>query len=197
MGFNQETMAGPDCFPLRLSPCTPAARHPHPFILTGRCSQTRKFRRFHWQSIHTWNNKCPRLQSITPTSQHTQTHTQTHRQHTHTQTEQRRAERNGGGDAQQDEKRKKQKNRGSAGLPGSQLLPGCWLLLAMSCNCQFILSQAFHHHMQPGWRKPPESLRNLLATSHQQGLPRCGGGQKMCVWRAAADERVPLTLRWF
>lgn len=158
-------MAGPDCFPLRLSPCAPAARHPHPFILTGRCSQTRKFRRFHWQSIHTWNNKCPRLQSITPTSQHTQT--LTHRQHTHTHRQNREGQREMEGVMRNRMKKEKEKkNRGSAGLPGSQLLPGCWLLLAMSCNCQFILSQAFHHHMQPGWRKPPESLRNLLATSH-------------------------------
>lgn len=64
-----------------------------------------------------------------------------------------------------DEERDKKK-RASAELTGSQLLLGCCLLLAMSCNCQFILSQAFHHCSEPGWRKPLESLRNLLAASH-------------------------------
>lgn len=87
---------------------------------------------------------------------HTAKHT-----HIHTETHRRRAEENGGGDEGKDEIK-----RGSAGLPGSQLLLGCCLHLAMSCNCQFILSQAFHHRTELGWRKPPESLRNLLATSH-------------------------------
>lgn len=64
------------------------------------------------------------------------------------------------------EERRGKKRRVSAGLLGSRLLRGCCLLLAMSCNCQFILSQPFHHHTQPGWRKPPESRRNLPATSH-------------------------------
>lgn len=81
---------------------------------------------------------------------------------THTETHRRRAEENEGGDEEKDGKR----GRESAELPGSQLLPGWCLLLAISCNCQFILSQAFHHRTEPGWRKPPESLRNLLATSH-------------------------------
>ncbi len=37
----------------------------------------------------------------------------------------------------------------ATGAPGSQLLGYC-LLLAMSCNCQVILSLAFHHDAEPG-----------------------------------------------
>lgn len=41
------------------------------------------------------------------------------------------------------------------GLPGSQL-PGYSLLPVMSSNCQFILSQPFHHSAETGRLKPPE-----------------------------------------
>lgn len=43
----------------------------------------------------------------------------------------------------------------SRGLPGSQL-PGYSLLPVMSSNCQFILSQPFHHSAETGRLKPPE-----------------------------------------
>lgn len=154
MGFNQGTVAGASSFHSQQLPCTPSAEHIHPFIFTCRCSQTSTTSAF----THTTTNVHTSSLSPRPPPPHT------HR---------------GGGQRRMEgvmEERMKKK-RGSAGLPGSQLLLGCCLLLAMSCNCQFILSQAFHHHIQPGWRKPPESLRNLLATSHQQRLLRCTGAR--------------------
>lgn len=159
MGFNQGTVAGASSFPLPVVTPAPPLQNTliHPCIITNTHTHTQ----FHYQCIHTYNNKCPHLQSIAHARTHTLRHT-------------------GGGQRRLEgvmEGRMKNKERGSAGLPGSQLLLGCCLLLAMSCNCQFILSQAFHHRTEPGWRKPPESLRNLLATSHQQRLLRCAGAR--------------------
>lgn len=51
------------------------------------------------------------------------------------------------------------------GLLGSQLL-GYSLLPAMSSNCQFILSQSFHHSAETGRVKPPERPEDSVPTSH-------------------------------
>lgn len=55
------------------------------------------------------------------------------------------------------------------GLPGSQL-PGYSLLPTMSSNCQFILSQPFHHSVETDRLKPPERPEDSAPSSHQLGL---------------------------
>lgn len=135
-------MVGASSFPSQWFLCTPFAENLHSSISTCRNTHTHTCGAFTHRptNVHT----C----SLSPLR-------------TQARTNRRRPEENGGGEGRKEEKR-----RVSAGLLGSQLLRGCCLLLAMSCNCQFILSQPFHHCTQPGWRKPPESRRNLLATSH-------------------------------
>lgn len=51
------------------------------------------------------------------------------------------------------------------GLPGSQL-PGYSLLPTMSSNCQFILSQPFHHSVETDRLKPPERPEDSAPSSH-------------------------------
>lgn len=155
MGFNQETVAG-------------ACRFPLPAVTLHSLCRSHSPIQFH-------------MQVLPPPPPHT--HTRTLLVHSHIQklmstlAATSTLTHTGGGQRRMEGVMEERMKKGSAGLLGSQLLLGCCLLLAMSCNCQFILSQAFHHHMQPGWRKPPESLRNLLATSHQQRLQRCAGAR--------------------